>query len=220
MIAVTFALPDESSAFLKSLTAAAIDAEAVRVHHTGVGEAACTRSIRQFLAAHSPHLLISSGFAGALTNELQVAELLLAENFTSPEWIDRCHAALGGSERRGVLATAAAITDTAADRTALARRSGAIAVDMETEFIAAACLDAAVPMISLRAISDSPLSPMPAPPRVLFDLEAQKTNYVSLALHVARHPASLPRLIAFGRQIAAAREKLATALMMLVRSAL
>ena len=216
MIAVAFALPHESSAFVKLLKRAALNVDEVRVLHTGVGAAACTAAIRRFLGTHSPRVVISSGFAGALTNELQLADLLLAENFTSAEWLERSHEILGGRERRGVLATASTIADTPAARAELAQRSGAIAVDMETECIAAACREASVSMISLRAISDTPSAPLPAPPHVLFDVEAQQTNYGALARYVATHPSSALRLILFARRIASARERLAKALTALI----
>ena len=173
--------------------------------------------MQQFLAAHSPRLLISAGFAGALTNDLSVADLLLAQNFTSPQWLERSRGALGENVRVGILATAPVITDTPDERRDLARRTSAIAVDMETEFIAEACRAASIPLIALRVISDTPAQPMPSPPRVLFDIAAQKTKSAVLALHVAKHPASLLRLIAFARRIATARQRLTWALATLVQ---
>ena len=217
MIAVAFALPAESANFTKLLDREAINASAVRVIHTGVGESASRRSMQQFLAAQSPRLLISAGFAGALTNDLSVADLLLAQNFTSPQWFERSCRALAQDARVGILATAPAITDAPGDRSDLARRTSAIAVDMETEFIAEACRAASIPLIALRVISDTPAQPMPAPPRVLFDIAAQKTKPAVLALHVAKHPASLLRLIAFARRIARARQRLTWALATLVQ---
>ena len=219
MIAVTFALPTESATFTRLLKQQQISATDVHVVHTGVGRAATERAMRELLSEHSPDLLISSGFAGALTDELEVADVFLAQNFTSPDWLDRSRASLEEDARIGVLATATAITDSTAHRAQLATRTGAIAVDMETEFIAAACQAASVPTIALRAISDTPAAPMPAPPSVLFDVATQKTNYAVLARHVATHPAALPRLIAFSRRIAIVREKLATALVRLLKSA-
>ena len=218
MIAVAFALPTESSNFRKLLAArATADDEEVHVVHTGVGELASRRGIQEFLATHSPRLLISSGFAGALTNELQVGDVLLAQNFTTPECLERSRALLGSNARVGVLATASAITDSPNERSALAARTSATAVDMETGFIAEACRGASIPIIALRVISDTPAAPMPAPPHVLFDVEAQKTRPTALALHLLKHPGSLLRLIAFGRQIATARERLTAALAVLVQ---
>ena len=217
MIVVTFALPAESANFVRRIKAQRVSTADVRVIHSGVGRIASSKSIRDFLQAGSPALLISSGFAGALDGELKVGDLLLAENFTSPEWLGRCRDALGARARVAALTTTTAVTDAPADRAALARRTGAIAVDMETEFIAEACRAAAVPMIALRVISDTPAAPMPAPPHVLFDVETQKTQLSSLAAYVLKHPSSIFRLALFARQIATARAELATALLRLVQ---
>lgn len=220
MIAVTFALPSESATFTRLLKEQGPTAAEVRVFHTGVGRSAAEARIREFLEQHAPALLISSGFAGALTDQLRPADLVLAQNYTSPQWLTRAQGVLGTDARPGTLATASTITDTSEDRARLAARTGASAVDMESEFIAAACKAAAVPIITLRGISDTPAAPMPLPAHVLFDLEAQRTRYGALALYLASHPASLPRLVAFSRQIVAVRQRLARGLLALVRSAL
>jgi nucleoside phosphorylase len=217
MIAVAFALPTESAKSLKLLKSRAIGDADVRVLHTGVGEAATRKAMQQFLRANSPDVVISSGFAGALTDELNAGDLVLAPNFTSPEWLERSRVALPATTRLGVLATHSAIADAPDERINLAARAGAIAVDMETQFIADACRAASIPLVSLRVISDTPAAPLPAPPHVLFDLEAQKTNVRALTLHIARHPSSIVRLIAFARQIAIARARLASALAMLLQ---
>src|SRR3982750_277665 len=93
MIAVTFALSIESWQFLRRLSNKSradrngvtvvygtIDDRAVEVLHTGVGEEICRERIGKFLAETQFEILISAGFAGALTNRLQVNDLLLAQN--------------------------------------------------------------------------------------------------------------------------------------------
>lgn len=221
MIAVTFALPFESSAFIKLLRDRAAQTAGlsgrlgqleVRVLHTGVGESASRNAIDRFLAQHSPALLISSGFAGALTDELAAGDLLLASNYTSLESLEAAREVFAGRAKIGVLATAAAVTDAAAERDALARDSGAIAVDMETAVIVAACRAASVPTMSLRVISDTPAAPLPAPSHLLFDVERQRTPLGPLSLHLLRHPGALFRLLAFTRRVERAREQLARAL--------
>jgi hypothetical protein len=89
---------------------------------------------------------------------------------------------------------------------------------METEFIAAACANHRIPLLSLRAISDTPSEPFPAPPGVLFDLEKQKTDFGRLAFHLVTHPSALMRLNAFRRRIALARRTLTSALEKILRA--
>ena len=106
MIAITFALPAESQEFLLSLsnksrgdrngiptTRGKIDDRAIEVLHTGVGENVCRQRMAKFLSAtgrirrgeHDQHFdyLISAGFAGALNDQLQLGDLLLAKNFST-----------------------------------------------------------------------------------------------------------------------------------------
>jgi hypothetical protein len=220
MIAVTFALPNESSDFVRLLRPPdRFPGKQIRVLHTGVGETTTRARLREFLKEEKPGLLISSGFAGAITNQLEVGSILLAENFSNPALLEPCAAALGAKNfRRGNLATAHHVIDSAADRETLARGSGAVAVDMETEFIAQACADSAVPMISIRAISDSPTAPFPIPSAVLFNLARQKTEYVRLASYLLTHPGAVPHMVKFAGNISRARRSLTDALELILRS--
>jgi len=231
MIAITFALPAESSDFVRLLTKpmtcapegvkrirGQIHGRAVEVFHTGVGEKRCRAQIEDFLRRQSFKYLISAGFAGALDQELEVGDLLLAENFSSPELIASAHLDFAGEGIFvGKLATVPGIVDSKSERDRWAAESGAAAVDMETEFITAACAAQWIPMLSLRAISDTPSKPFPAPPGVLFDLEKQKTNVSRLALYLVTHPGALGRLNAFRQRIALTRQTLTSALEKILR---
>lgn len=223
MIAVTFALPTESADFISRLDApsrgttahtitARYRARDVCILHTGVGESLTRQRLGAFLERQRPHLLIASGFAGALGDDWHPADVFLAANV--------CTAAVPDAARQRFrnarLASAASIVDSSAERRSLARRTGAAAVDMETEIIAELCEAASVPLLVLRAVSDTANAPLPAPPRVLFDLQRQKTRLSRLALYILRHPGALPRLIAFARQVRQARRALATALVQLL----
>ena len=108
--------------------------------------------------------------------------------------------------------TADRVIDSAAERARLAQEHGAAAIDMETEWIAQACAAREIPMLSLRAISDTIAAPFPAPPEVLFDLERQRTNPWRLTGHLLTHPSAIVGLARFARQVALARTRLATAL--------
>ena len=83
---------------------------------------------------------------------------------------------------------------------------------METEFIARACAEHGVPLLSLRAISDTPRQRFPAPAHVLFNIERQRTSMMRLVLYLCKHPTRLRGLIRFASQIARARETLTEAL--------
>src|SRR5437773_12272509 len=98
MIAITFALPAESSAFLSHLRNKSragrsgvqtirgeINHRPIEALHTGVGETVCRQRLEKFIDDQEFDLFISSGFAGALNDELQVGERLLARNCSTIE---------------------------------------------------------------------------------------------------------------------------------------
>src|SRR5205823_14628628 len=98
MIAVTFALAAESSAFRRRLhnktrsdkngiktIAGHIDNCTVEVFHTGVGEEVCRQRTARFLEGRKLDCLVSAGFAGALSDQLRIGDILLAKNFSTAE---------------------------------------------------------------------------------------------------------------------------------------
>jgi adenosylhomocysteine nucleosidase len=230
MIAVTFALPAESSEFLRRLSdrtgterngvrivRGKIADQMVEVLHTGVGEKVCRQRVGKFLQDQQFELLISTGFAGALNDELQVGDLLLAKNFSTIN-PSESHSLLSNLRiHRADLLTVHGLIDSSEERNKIGRASGAAAVDMETEFIARACAEHGVPLLSIRVITDSPRKPFPAPMKVLFDMERQRTRVLRLATFFLAHLNRVARLVQFARSIARARKILASALLAVVR---
>jgi len=229
-IAITFALPPESSAFLRRLRNKSrvnrsgigtirgdIDSRDVEVLHTGVGEKICRKRIEKFLEDACFDILISTGFAGAVNNRLQINHLVLAENFSTVDLKQTQSSLSGLSVRTADLLTLPALIDSSEERERIAHESGAAAVDMETEFIAQACAAHEIPLLSLRVITDTPGQTFPAPPNVLFDIERQRTKLLRLGRFFLVHPNRVPRLVQFARTIARARKTLANALVEIVR---
>jgi nucleoside phosphorylase len=230
MIAVTFALPAESSDFLRHLRnqsrtdrsgirtiRGAIYDRAVEVLHTGVGEKVCRQRVAEFLQDQQFDLLISSGFAGALNDKLQIGDLLFAKNFSTVELTEVGSSFSHLPIHEADLLTVRALIDSNDERNKIARTSGAAAVDMETEFIARACAEHGIPLLSLRVITDTPREPFPAPPNVLFDIEQQRTRFLTFGTFFLAHPNRVPQLIRFARRIARVRMILANALVAILR---
>src|SRR5438067_77990 len=159
-IAVTFALPAESSEFLRrlrnrsranrngvSVARGTIGHREIEVLHTGVGENICRERIGKFLENQQFDFLISAGFAGSLNHELRVNDLLVAKNFLT---LDLKHAQSSLSNvsiHVANMLTVPALIDSAEERERITRESGASAVDMETEFIARACVSHGIPLL-------------------------------------------------------------------------
>ena len=226
---MTFALPAESSEFLRRLAnkpradrngvrvvRSTIHDRTIEVLHTGVGENICKERIGKFLEGAQFHILISAGFAGALNDRLHVNDLLLAQNFSTVD-LKQVQGSLSGlSVRTADLLTLPALIDSSEERETIARESGAAAVDMETKFIARACAAYEIPLVSLRVITDTPTERFPAPPSVLFDIQQQRTHIGVLAKFFLAHPGRMPSLVQFARRIARARTTLANALVAIV----
>src|SRR5438105_4462050 len=151
MIVVTFALPTESSAFIRSLKNVRREGVIVRgelkhrtsnvehrtsnvcVLHTGVGAARCKEHLGNFLRQETPELLIASGFCGGTRDELQPGDLVIADN--ASDLSKKAHALLPGAVV-GKIHSADRIVDPAVDRYEIGRDHGAIAIDIETKTIA------------------------------------------------------------------------------------
>jgi len=228
---VTFALPAESSEFLRrlgnksradrngiSIIRGAIGHRAIEVMHTGVGENICRERIGKLLENQQFDFLISAGFAGSLNHELQVNDLLVAKNFSTVDLKHAQRSLSNVSIHAANLLTVPALIDSSEERERIARESGASAVDMETEFIARACAAHGIPLLALRVVTDTPTQPFPAPPSVLFDIEQQRTHIVVLAKFFLAHPTHMAGLVQFARRIARARKTLANALVEVVRT--
>lgn len=222
MIAITFALPAESFDFLKLFeNRNAISREGVEiVHgfvrgkpvaaiHTGVGDEVCRERMEVVLRREKFSYLISAGFAGALEPELKIGNVVVAENYSTPELVGSPRLELNDEGTfLGKLLTVPQMVEHAGEREALAKQTGAVAVDMETAVIAEMCAAHNLPMLSVRAITDTIADPFPAPGKVLFDVRTQKTNFVRLGSYLITHPAAFGRLNAFRERIAVARKSL------------
>ena len=158
MIGITFALPSESSDVVRQLHAlerhdnllsGKIDNRDVTILHTGVGAKACNEKLEVLLHKTRPSLVISSGFAGAVSEQLRVGDLILAQNFSDPRLLADAGRILSDRKPRTVkLFTSTSIIDSIAERNEIAREAGAAAVDMETGAIGGVCQVHGVPLLS------------------------------------------------------------------------
>lgn len=243
---VTFALPDESRAFRARLGparrsvgpaapqvlvgrlpgAVGEDAGAVAVVHVGMGDSPAQRErLERFLAEEAPaaRRLIAAGFAGALRPGMAVGELLLGENFSDPGLLATARRALaghGGEWHVGALRTETVVAETTAAKAALhaAEPAGALAVDMETAWVAEVATRANVPALALRVISDAADQDFPVPGGVMFDPVRQRPRYLALPAYLATHPARIGPFVRFVRGLGPARERLAEGLQSVIRA--
>ena len=219
MIAITFALRAESAQLAAQLHEKKINDRPIVIWHTGVGQKHCLLRMNEFLKSEPPDYLISSGFAGGVDADLQVGDLILAENFSDRQLLAKAEQILTAYKVKPVkLFTSATIIDSIADRNEIAHANNAAAVDMETAVVADVCATHGVRMLSLRVITDSVQDPLPVPPAVLFNIDRQQTDFATLLRYLLRHPGATRRLLNFSGQIARARAVMTNAIVALLRS--
>jgi adenosylhomocysteine nucleosidase len=218
VIALSFALPEESKDIVRRLASArrsgpaalpiltgSIAGREVTIVHTGMGMASTSARLGDFLNSHSPLRLIASGFGGALSPDLRIADIVLARNFSDPALLA---AVASLPAHTGSLITTKDVVQGSEKKKDLARHTGAIVVDMETAAIHRLCSARGIPMLALRAISDTATQDLPIPTAVWFDEKSQRPRPFPLLLHLATHPARISPFITFVRGIGLARSRL------------
>ncbi len=229
---VTFALPNESRPFVEALgteTSTFHRGQApllpthvgrygerpVAVVHTGVGETPEGRQRLQTMlgTADGACWVISAGYAGGLSPNVRVGDLILGKNHSDPGLLNAARLLLENERPHvGTLLTHETALETAAEKSALHAATGALAVDMETAWIAEACAAGGVPLLSLRVISDAAAQTFPVPGHILFDAARQRPRYLVLPLWLLAHPARIGPFTTFVRALPAARTRLTRAL--------
>ncbi len=209
MIAVVFALPEESGSFRTRLVGFRwtqvpgegvgwLGGRQVLVAHLGVGAPRAAQRGRAWLATYPLRGMISAGFAGGLDPRLEVGDLVVGTNSGDPGWRNAlsrkrvCGAVFWGS-----LTTQSAVVEAAADKARLARETGAIAVDLETAVLAACCKELALPFLALRVVSDHSAQSLPVPMGVWFDLERQRSKPGGLLAYLGRNPGKILPFLRF-----------------------
>jgi nucleoside phosphorylase len=169
------------------------------------------------LGEYCPDFVISAGFAGGLDDRLKLSSLFVATNFSDTALVARARQLLGGEWCFfGAMHTAVAAVETRAEKSRLAAATGACAVDMETRAIARICGDAAIPLLSLRVVSDTASTSLPVPFAHWFDLKRQRPRPFALVSYLALHPARIRLFYQFVRGLGPARAQLAKALVKLI----
>ena len=209
-ILVTFAVPQESGDFRRALRGMEC-AGMIRVEHIGVGPKVAGESMTRLLATEKPLLVICTGFAGGLDSRLATDDLIVAENFSTPALVAQLRQRVSPKVAFsfGQVVSCAAPAELVAAKAALARETGALAVDMESEAVAAACRAVTVPLLVVRAISDPAHEPLPVPFGEWFDMPRQRPRVFGLLKYLAFHPGQIGPFTHFVRNLAPARRALA-----------
>ncbi|MFM1995799.1 MAG: 5-methylthioadenosine/S-adenosylhomocysteine nucleosidase [Planctomycetota bacterium] len=177
---IVFAMPIEADAFARCvhevvvIEAAGLTFQAGQVAGRsiawcvgGAGEAAAAKAARLLIAGHRPRLVVSAGFAGGLDPDLVRGLVLepvrslreaggppLELGLRSAPALPFGPSAAADPTGPSIVTVAEVVTSPAAKR-ALATKTGAVLVDMETYAVAEAARDAGLPCAALRVVSDT-----------------------------------------------------------------
>lgn len=207
-VLVCFAVPQEAKPFSKLIRERAD----VRIVITGIGARKAERAVRKVLAEYSPTRVFTCGFAGALNPELRIADVVFGCESTDADWAARLHS-LGAMPAKLFCAETVAIT--VADKSALRARTGADAVEMESQIISGVCREHGIECVTLRVISDSARENLPLDFNALMTPE-QNLDSARLAWAVLKSPQKIPALMRLGQNCALAATRLANVLIQVV----
>lgn len=230
LIAITFALPDESKELVHEMrhpgTTALFPVPAVLgnlgqhevlVVHTGVGRKRAHAAAERLFQDYNPEALISSGFAGGLAPAIPARSIVLATNLSDAPLLEKARAALGNhGVYEGNLTTTETTLETAAEKAIYARDTNGIAVDMESADIVKVAREYKVPVLTMRAITDSAHEPLPVPFPVWFDEAKQRAKVGALLKYLARNPRVIPDFAHFVGNVNGARTVLTEALLRVI----
>ncbi len=165
--------------------------------------------------------LVSFGIAGGLDPRLAAGDIVLAETVWQPDgtavpthavWRQSVTEIFGRTLQSFAESIAgmdsAAVT--AADKAKLRTLTGAAAVDMESHGVAAAALEAGLPLLAVRAIADPASRSVPRAALAGIGPDGERKPFAVLARLLA-NPAELPALIRVARDSNAALKSLSVA---------
>ena len=138
---------------------------------SGIGRVAADAAARRLIDAGAT-ALIAFGLAGGLDPALKSGSVVIPREVISADgirylahqaWRERVAAAISSlrAVNEGAMLTSAHAINTAADKAAAFRATGAAAVDMESAAIAAVAADHELPFIAVRVIVDTAADRLP-----------------------------------------------------------
>lgn len=188
---------------------------------TGAGSAHVEQALAWLLdeamldgSPYRPQAIISAGYSGALQEDLAVGDVVLATEVLDENG-NRWPGEAVFRERpislhRGRLLCASRLIGDPAEKQRLGQQHAALAVDMESAFIARQCQERGIPFGVVRVISDTLHTPLS--PRLLSLLQRERPSLWRLFLGLLTSPALALELCRLARDTKLAAERLATAL--------
>ena len=204
---VCFALKEEAAPFRK-MAAGKSDVSILLV---GIGRLNAEKSVRDFLAANSPGLVLTCGFAGGLNPDLKIGDVVFdisAEDKTKPPYVSSYQALVAAGAKWVTFFCADRIAITVAEKTKLHAETGADVVEMESAAVQAVCRERGIPCVTIRVISDTAEEDLPLDFNALSKPD-KSLDFAKLAGAIIRSPGKIGALMALQKKTSFAASQLA-----------
>jgi len=164
--------------------------------------------IEKIISKNNIQCILLIGFAGGINSDFKVGDVVVARNFTSPQFY-RLFEKPGGDYAFAQLATVERVAGSRAEKASLHRCTGAQCCDMETAHVWKLAERYALPMITVRAISDAWDRDLPIPDHILIHPMTSKPAGFRIFFHLLTHPRVIPDFIRMVASAAHAAKRLA-----------
>jgi nucleoside phosphorylase len=202
-VLICFALKEEAAPFRKI----AAGKTGITILLTGIGRQNAEKSLREFLATHSPKLVLTCGFAGGLNPDLKVGEVIF--EIPQPSTFNLQLSTCGATPAK--IFCADRIATTVAEKKKLRAETGADAVEMESAAIHVVCRERGIPCATIRVISDTANEDLPLDFNALSKPD-KNLDFGKLFLAIAKSPGKIPALMRLQKKTKFAAEQLAEVL--------
>ncbi|MBL8799675.1 MAG: hypothetical protein JNM56_37680 [Planctomycetia bacterium] len=197
----------------------------VLVLETGIGAARTETALTWVLGQpefgkvpYRPKLVLSAGFAGGLQEQLQVGDVLLADevvDLVGNRWPTTWPGELPTTEwrppiQRGRFLSVPQLVGDPSEKRRLGEKYQAAALDMESAHVARMCSKQGIPFGCVRVVSDALATPLS--PRLVSLLAGGRVSWLALAGLLLRAPGSLGELWRLAKDTRFAAGQLGTAL--------
>jgi adenosylhomocysteine nucleosidase len=211
---ICFALKEEASPFRKI----AAGKSGIVILLTGIGRQNAEESVREFLATHSPELVLTCGFAGGLNPDLKLGEIVFEIGNQSEPLDVGCYEKLvAAGAKPAKFFCADRIATTIAEKKKLRDGTGADAVEMESAAIHAVCAERGIPCATVRVISDTANENLPLDFNALAKPD-KNLDFGKLFFAVAKSPGKIGALLELQKKTKFAAERLAEVLSKILQS--
>lgn len=203
MIAIVFALGFEAKNFNKTFSKSN-----TRFCIYDVTGKSIRDEVRDTIRKNNVQCIVLMGFAGGLNTSLRVGDVILAENYTSPQFLPHFES-MAESCRSVRLRTVEKVLETRAEKERCWQEWGADCCDMESAHVWNVAQSLSIPMITVRSISDAWDSDMPIPGHILIDPRTSNPNTLRIIGYLVKHPKCLPGFLRMVGQASRAAKRLA-----------